>query len=310
LLRDFTATVRRGDVIGLVGPNGAGKSTLLSVLLGEHAATSGSARIGESIDVGYYRQDLGEVPRESTLFDTIHDARPTWSRGQVQDHLGKFGFTGDSVKRRAESLSGGELARMALALLVLQGANFLVFDEPSNHLDVESIEALEDAIEGFGGTVLLVSHDRALLRTLTSRTWVLRDGTITDFPGGFEEWEMAEADRAATEKSEQVERNAAERGRERARAKAAPASAPAGPKPLTAAKRKLEEAERRVHQVEAQVAERTRALEAPGLYDSADGARRAGELGRELETARRAMESALAAWEVASLDVERLERTS
>ncbi|MEO8449018.1 MAG: ABC-F family ATP-binding cassette domain-containing protein [Gemmatimonadota bacterium] len=305
LLHDFSATIRRGDVIGLVGPNGAGKSTLLSVLLEEHPPTAGSARIGESIDVGYYRQDLSEVPRESTLFDTIHDTRPQWSRGQVQDHLGKFGFTGDSVKRRADSLSGGELARMALALLVLTGANFLVFDEPSNHLDVESIEALEDSIEGFGGTVLLVSHDRALLRTLTTRTWVLRDGVITDFPGGFEEWEQAEVDRAAMEKSEQLERNALERGRERARAKAAP-SAPAGPKPLTAAKRKLEEAERRVHQIEARVAERTRALEAPELYGSPNGARRASELGRELEEVKLEMERALAAWEAASLDVERL----
>src|SRR5690349_19982563 len=118
------------------------------------------------------------------LVVVIGDIRATWTRGQIQDHLGRFGFSGDEVLRVEGTLSGGEQARLALAMMVLARANFLVFDEPTNHLDVASIEALDDAIEGYDGTVLLVSHDRALLRALTTRTWVLRDGRIADFPGG------------------------------------------------------------------------------------------------------------------------------
>ena len=188
LLEDFSARVERGDVIGLVGPNGAGKSTLLRAILGERTTDGGTIRIGESIRVDYYRQDLGQVPMDRTLFDVIHDLRPQWDRGKVQGHLGRFGFHADEVQRRAETLSGGERARVALAIMMLSGANFLVFDEPTNHLDVETIEALEDAIEAFDGTVLLVSHDRALLRALVTRVWALRDGRIHDFPGTFAEW--------------------------------------------------------------------------------------------------------------------------
>src|SRR5207249_1429830 len=111
-------------------------------------------------------------------------------------HLGRFGFSGDEVQRRAESLSGGERARVALAMLMLGRANLLILDEPTNHLDVESIEVLEDAIEQYDGTVILVSHDRELLRALTSRVWVLHDAQITDFDGSFAEWEQVAAERA------------------------------------------------------------------------------------------------------------------
>src|SRR4029077_3453129 len=150
----------------------------------------------DSIRAGYYRQDLGEVPRDKSLFDIIYDLRTQWTRGQVQGHLGKFGFSGDSVLRKASTLSGGELARMALAMLELERANLLVFDEPTNHLDVESIEELEDAIDEFDGTVLLVSHDRALLRALVTRVWILHERGITDYPGTFGEWEAASTERA------------------------------------------------------------------------------------------------------------------
>jgi ATP-binding cassette subfamily F protein 3 len=110
-------------------------------------------RIGGSIS-SYYRQDLAQVPTDRTLYDVIADLRPTWERGQIQGHLGRFGFSGDEVQRRAESLSGGERARVALAMMMLARANLLILDEPTNHLDVESIEALEDAIERYDGTVI------------------------------------------------------------------------------------------------------------------------------------------------------------
>ncbi|MFZ5625368.1 MAG: ABC-F family ATP-binding cassette domain-containing protein, partial [Gemmatimonadota bacterium] len=196
LVRDFTATVRRGDVIGLVGPNGAGKSTLLRSLVGERPPAAGAIRLGAGVTLGYYSQDLSLVPRDRTIYDLISDLRPTWTRGQIQHHLGRFGFSGDAVRRNTSTLSGGELARVALAMLMLSDANLLVFDEPTNHLDVESIEALEDAFEIYDGTAILVSHDRALLRSLATRVWILHDGRITDFEGTFTEWETLSAERA------------------------------------------------------------------------------------------------------------------
>ncbi|MGH7616422.1 MAG: ABC-F family ATP-binding cassette domain-containing protein, partial [Gemmatimonadaceae bacterium] len=169
LIDGLDLTLMRGDRVGLIGPNGSGKSTMIRALLGEHEVSSGELRVGGGITVGHYRQDLAQVPMDRTLYDVINDLRPTWDRRLVQGHLGRFGFSGDEVQRRADTLSGGERARVALAMLMLGRANLLILDEPTNHLDVESIEALEDAIEQYDGSVLLVSHDRALLRALTTR---------------------------------------------------------------------------------------------------------------------------------------------
>jgi ATP-binding cassette, subfamily F, member 3 len=168
LLDNFTERVMRGDRVGILGPNGAGKSTLLKAIVGERPVDGGVLRLGASTTVAHYRQDLTQVPLDRTLYDTINDLRPLWTRGQIQSHLGRFSFSGDEVQRRAESLSGGERARVALAMMMLSGANLLILDEPTNHLDVESIEAIEDAVERYSGTVLLVSHDRALLRAIAS----------------------------------------------------------------------------------------------------------------------------------------------
>ena len=160
------------------------------------ARWTGARSYPGSTRIAYYRQDLAQVPTDETLYDIIAALRPHWGRGPVQGHLGRFGFSGDSVLRRAETLSGGERARVALAMIMLSGANLLLFDEPTNHLDVESIEALEDAIEEYDGTVVLVSHDRALLRALTTRVWILHEASITDYPGSFDEWEAASRERA------------------------------------------------------------------------------------------------------------------
>ena len=290
LLEEFSGTIRRGDVVGLVGPNGAGKTTLLKTLLGEREPARGSSRIGESIEFEYYRQDLGDVTPGKTLFDIVHDLRPKWTRGQVHDHLGRIGFTGDTGRRRAESLSGGETARLSLGRLMLSGANFLILDEPTNHLDVETIESLEDAISAFEGTVLLVSHDRALLRSLTTRTWALADGRIDDYPGSYGEWEDWQADRSAVAQADGA-RAAAEREAKQSRSKPKEAS-PGGPRPLTAARRALEAAEAAVQSAEQEVASLGIALDDASLYQSGDGARRAGELSRALEEAKQALAQA------------------
>lgn len=195
LVEDFTAVLRRNDFVALVGPNGAGKSSFISTILGEREPAHGQAKIGGSITPTWFRQDLADLPLRKSLSDAIQDQRPLWNRGQIQNLLGAFGFSGDDVFREIGSLSGGERARVALALMTLSRANLLVLDEPTNHLDVENIEVLEDALDEYDGSVLLVSHDRAFLREVATRVWSF-DGThLTDFDGPFVEWEEDRARR-------------------------------------------------------------------------------------------------------------------
>src|SRR3954471_4625327 len=275
LIEDFTATLMRGDVVGLIGPNGAGKTTLIRVLLGEHPIARGEMRLGGGIDAGYYRQDLSQIPLNKTIYETINDLRPLWERGAIQGHLGRFEFSGDEVQRRVGTLSGGERARLALAILMLGGANLLILDEPTNHLDVESIEALEDAVDAYEGSVLLVSHDRALLRALTTRIWVIHEKRITDFDGGFAEWEVAAKERAhaasvrasESESRHRVhERQAVERPHRPDRDRRASSRK---------ARERLTKAEARVTELEAKVDEMTRTLDDPSLYTTPTGTNRA-----------------------------------
>jgi ATP-binding cassette, subfamily F, member 3 len=195
LVEDFTAVLRRNDFVALVGPNGAGKTSVISTIIGDREPASGEVKIGGSITPAWFRQDLADLPLRKSLFDAIQDQRPLWSRGQVQNCLGAFGFSGDEVLREIGTLSGGERARVALALMTLARANLLILDEPTNHLDVENIEVLEDALDEYEGSVLLVSHDRAFLREVATRVWSF-DGThLTDFDGPFVEWEEDRARR-------------------------------------------------------------------------------------------------------------------
>ncbi len=197
LVEDFTAVLRRNDFVALVGPNGAGKSSFISTLLGDRTPAHGSVRVGGSITPAWFRQDLSDLPLRMSLADAIQNQRPLWSRGSVQNHLGAFGFSGDEVFREISTLSGGERARMALALITLMRANLLVLDEPTNHLDVENIEVLEDALDEYEGTVLLVSHDRAFLREVATRVWSFDGTRLVDFDGPFVDWEEDRKRRAA-----------------------------------------------------------------------------------------------------------------
>ncbi|HEY7636790.1 MAG TPA: ABC-F family ATP-binding cassette domain-containing protein [Gemmatimonadales bacterium] len=304
LLEPFTARVRRGDVIGLVGANGAGKSTLLRTIAGERPADSGSIAVPGGTRLAYYRQDLAQVPLDRTLFEIIAELRPSWGRGPIQGHLGRFGFSGDSVQRRATSLSGGERARIALAMMMLSGANLLLFDEPTNHLDVESIEALEDAIESFDGTVVLVSHDRTLLRALTSRVWVLHQSRIADFPGSFEEWEITSQERAHAARVAAAEEEGLRRVRERKQTRRPDEDRRRQQSARRTAARALAQAEAAVAEQERRVAALRDELENPVLYLTPEGAARAVQLGEELEAARGALERAFQQWETATQAVE------
>jgi ATP-binding cassette subfamily F protein 3 len=304
LVETFTGTVMRGDVLGFIGPNGAGKSTLLKALFSEHPVARGELKTGASITAGFYRQDLSQVPMGRTLYDVINDLRPTWDRRLVQGHLGRFGFSGEEAMRRADNLSGGERARVALAMLMLSRANLLVLDEPTNHLDVESIEALEDAIERYDGTVVLVSHDRELLRALTSKVWVLHERHITEFAGGFAEWEEVSAERAHAASVRASEEASLRKVHERQKLakkqeSAAPSSKDARRQQRTA-QREVEEAEARIAALESRVAEITAALEDPALYTRLSGTSDAARMGGELEKLKSELDRAFAQWTAAT----------
>jgi ATP-binding cassette subfamily F protein 3 len=304
LITDFTGTLMRGDVVGLIGPNGAGKTTFVRVLFGEHPIAAGDLKLGGGIDSGYYRQDLSQLPLEKTLFETIAEYRPLWERGSIQNHLGAFEFSGDEVQRKVGSLSGGERARLALAILMLGGANLLVLDEPTNHLDVESIEAIEDAVAAYDGSVLLISHDRALLRALTTRVWVLHDKRIIDFDGGFEEWEEVAAERLHAARVKAAESEARHRVHER-KAVERP-HRPDRDRRTNArkARERLAASEGRVAELEKIVDQLTSTLEDPALYTKPDGTQRAATMGKALEETKAQLDAAIADWEQASVEVD------
>jgi ATP-binding cassette subfamily F protein 3 len=192
-------------------------------------------------------------------------------------------------------------------MMMLSGANFLIFDEPTNHLDVESIEALEDAIEAFEGTVLLVSHDRALLRALTTRTWVLHGARITDFDGGFEDWEVASAEREHAAAVAAAEAESLRKVRERKATRRPDDERRRRDSERRTAERALAEAERHVGEREQRIEELRVRLEDPALYLTPEAATEAGRLGRELEAARAELEAAFGRWEAATRALEAID---
>ena len=309
LIKGFTATIQRGEAVGFVGPNGSGKSTFLRALVGEREAASGELKIGGSVRPSYYRQDMAQVPIDRTLYDVINELRPQWERRQVQGHLARFGFSGDEAQRRAETLSGGERARVALAMMVLTKANFLLLDEPTNHLDVESIEALEDALGEYEGTILLVSHDRAMLEALTSRVWVLHDQHVTDFPGSFAEWEEQSAEREHAAAVAASEREALRRVKERKTTRRREMQGDDGRAALRELQRKVEDAEKEVATLESKVVELTAVLENPELYTTREGTERSLRVGKELDAVRRKLDAAIERWTAATERAEQVATT-
>jgi ATP-binding cassette subfamily F protein 3 len=304
LIDGFTAALRRGQTVGLVGPNGSGKSTFVRTLMGDHDPAEGELRIGGSTRAAHYRQDLSQVPHDKSMYDVIADLRPLWERRQVQSHLARFGFSGDEVQRTASTLSGGERARLALAMIVLARANFLILDEPTNHLDVESIESLEDALQEFDGTILLISHDRELLRALVDRVWVVHGRRITDFPGSFGEWEVASSERAHAAALAASEDEAIRRVHEKQKTRRSRDDSDTRRTAKRAAQKRIEEAERSVELLEEQIGAITALLADPGLYTTADGQKRALESGAELELLKRKLDGALEEWTAATEEAE------
>jgi ATP-binding cassette, subfamily F, member 3 len=187
LVRDATFHIERGQRVALIGRNGAGKTTLLETLLGRRPAEHGRAKLGHGVSLAYYSQQSLELPEQARLVDAVgHGTKLTGPQARML--LGRFLFSGDQVEKPVSVLSGGERRRLALARIVVSGANLLVLDEPTNHLDIESREALEDALDSFPGTILFVSHDRALIEALATRTIAIEDGRLRLRDGAFGEY--------------------------------------------------------------------------------------------------------------------------
>ena len=296
LICDLNAVVNRGDRVGVIAPNGAGKTTFLKTLMGDKPPAAGVLRLGGSITAEYYRQDMAQVPPDKTLYNVISDMRPQWERGLVYGHLGRFGFSGEETARTAATLSGGERARVALAMMMLSRANLLIFDEPTNHLDVESIEALEDAIEGYAGTVLLVSHDRALLRALCTRVWIVHETHVTDFAGSFAEWEEVSEERSHAARVRAEEEESLRRVHEKQETRRRESGKDKERESTRDARRKLEAAEALVERLEGEVATLRAQLEDPELYTTPAGNARAVVLGKDLDVAKGKLDRAIEEW--------------
>lgn len=182
-----TGMVQRQQRIAVVGVNGAGKSTFLKVLAGQTEPTSGSAVIGASVHLGYFSQHSMELlDRKKTVYETVQDALPNASVGVVRNLCAAFLFQGDDVEKRIDKLSGGEKSRVVLATLLARPLNVLVLDEPTNHLDIQSREVLLAALQGFAGTIMLVSHDRHFLRALVDRVFEIDHGAMRTYEGDYD----------------------------------------------------------------------------------------------------------------------------
>ena len=269
VVRDFSATILRGDKIGLIGPNGAGKTTLLKLILGQLAPDSGTVRTGSRLSVAYFDQMRDGLNLDATLADTISPGSE-WieigtQRKHVKSYLGDFLFSPQRANSPVRTLSGGERNRLLLARLFARPANVLVLDEPTNDLDIETLELLEELLADYDGTVFLVSHDRRFLDNVVTSTLVSEgEGRWREYEGGVQDW-LEQSRRAATLAA--------------AAAKAAPAPAPVAAAPAAAPKRKLsykeqrelEEIPVRIAALEAEQAELNALLSGSELYTQGAG---------------------------------------
>ncbi|RFC39250.1 MAG: ATP-binding cassette, subfamily F, uup [Candidatus Nitrotoga sp. LAW] len=193
IIKDFSCRIQRGDKIGLLGPNGSGKSTLLKIILGELAPDSGKVHLGTKLAVAYFDQLRAQLNEEATLADTISQGADFIEIGGVRKHiisyLGDFLFAPERARSPVKSLSGGERNRLLLARLFSRPANVLVLDEPTNDLDIETMELLEDLLADYDGTLFLVSHDRAFLDNVVTQVIAFEgDGKLIEYVGGYEDW--------------------------------------------------------------------------------------------------------------------------
>ena len=296
LVQDFSDIIERGEKIGLVGANGAGKTTLLRLLLGELPPTAGRLKHGTKLEVAYFDQLRAQLDPEETLRDSVGAGRDyietNGQRKHIAAYLQDFLFPPERWRTPVGALSGGERARLLLARLFAQPANVLVLDEPTNDLDIETLELLEEVLADYPGTVLLVSHDRAFLDAVVTRLWVFNrhKGKIEQIVGGFSDWLQQGGDIAQLEEAAAPAAKTAEKP-------AAPAAPPAekrGNKLSYKYQRELEALPAQIEAAEAEVARLTTAVQEADFYQQPQEAQQAGFAA--LETAQQQLDALVERW--------------
>jgi ATP-binding cassette subfamily F protein 3 len=271
----------RGECAALIGPNGAGKTTFLKTLLGELDPWNGEARLGESVKVAYFAQAHEGLDLGRTVLQSFLDAAPDLTTGDARDRLAQFLFTGDRVEATVGSLSGGERGRLVLARLAQQEANLLLLDEPTNHLDLPSQEVLQEALDTFPGTVLLVSHDRYLIDALATQVWAVtaHANRLTVHRGDYQSYLQSQraAELAAIEAVNRADHKAGESPR---KASVQPSS------------RRLDDVEARVEALEVELSQLSRDIQAAG--EDREAVARLGEAYAQVQMD---LDAELAVWE-------------
>ncbi|MFS0754819.1 ATP-binding cassette domain-containing protein [Noviherbaspirillum sp. 1P10PC] len=272
IVNNFSATILRGDKVGLIGPNGAGKTTLLKLILGEEQADSGTIRQGSRLQVAYFDQMRAQLNEEASLADTIAPGSD-WveingQRKHVMTYLNDFLFAPERARSPVKSLSGGERNRLLLARLFAKPANVLVLDEPTNDLDIDTLELLEELLEEYDGTVFLVSHDRMFLDNVVTQVIVAEgDGNWKEYIGGYTDWERVRAVPEPRTTASKAEARAPQKEKPAASAPA-PAAAPAPKAKRLSSKeqRELDELPAQIAALEAEQKSITEKLADPNLY--------------------------------------------
>jgi ATP-binding cassette subfamily F protein 3 len=272
----------RGETAAIIGPNGAGKSTLLKTLTGEIKAISGESKLGAQVQVGYFAQAHEGLDPNMTILDVIMEARQM-GIADARNFAGLYLFSNDDVFRTISTLSGGERGRVALAQLALSGANLLLLDEPTNHLDIDSQEILQAVIEGFNGTVLLVSHDRYLIDALATQIWAIRlDDGMEVYEGTYQEY-------VAFRKQREAQASESSNGATSRKKAAQYAEKVRGMSPFQLKKR-IEALEQHITKLEAKLESLTEQIE---QASSSGNAEKIQSLGEQYNNTESALESAL-----------------
>ncbi len=303
VIRKLNTTIFRGDRIGIIGPNGAGKSTLLRIILGDLQPTSGTVRLGTNLAVGYFDQLRNQLDENKTARQNIEDGTDfvmvNGQKRHVMGFLQDFLFSPDRAHTLVSFLSGGERNRLLLAKMMSRPANVLVLDEPTNDLDAETLELLEEMLPQFAGTILLVSHDRAFLNNVVTSTIAFEgDGNVSEYDGGYDDWQRQKQARdlaAATSPAKSATSESASDSQPVA-VVTSPETPPARQKKLSYKdQRELETLPAKIEKLEAKQKQLSALLADPEIYQT--GGTRAADIGRELQGVEEELLSCLARWE-------------
>ena len=298
LFSDVSLHIRGGDRVALIGPNGIGKTTLIRCLTGREALDQGEVRFGSKAQVGYFDQRQLDLNLENDVLNEVWDAFPRLNQSQVRSALGLFLFRGDDVFMPISLLSGGERARVSLVKLMLHKDNFLILDEPTNHLDADSREALEQALEGYDGTILAVSHDRYFINRFANRVFVLDPEGISVYEGNYDDYQ-AELNRLLlADSGENSDKTRTELAKERRASRQLEEERQS----LIMAVKDTEEA---VHKAEDAYNQAVLAQAMPEVYTDPERAARQGALCQQLE---KQVEELFQQWDQAETDLQEFER--